>query len=263
MTREECTKILAYLQIGSGSSKPVTREQAEVYFDFLKDLDASDVQRAAKQALAESQYPTIPPVGVLLKLAGATGSVDGDSRALVAYAAASSAVATEGMYASVDFADALVNATIRSMGGWERFCSWPCDEVQWRQRDFERNYNALLRTGCAAELTAQLAGICETSNAGNGYENNRETFRSIEIDLPSLPRRLIRGDQPVKRIACEPVAAAVGQLASSLGIEIERPSPRREMTQEEFARHREESIRRIKESPVMASLSTDAPESAK
>lgn len=74
MTREEFGTIIAYLSAGVG--KEFTRHQAEVYFDLLGDLPLPALQLAAKRALLESKYPTLPTVGTLRELAtdGAVGS---------------------------------------------------------------------------------------------------------------------------------------------------------------------------------------------
>jgi hypothetical protein len=67
MTAEEFARVLCYLQCAV--NKDVPRMQAEVYFDLLKDLPAEAVECAARQALLESDYPVLPPVGKLRRLA--------------------------------------------------------------------------------------------------------------------------------------------------------------------------------------------------
>lgn len=67
MNREEFAAILYYLAAGVG--RDVSDAQLEVYFDLLGDLPADVLRRAAQRALLESQYPTLPPVGVLRRLA--------------------------------------------------------------------------------------------------------------------------------------------------------------------------------------------------
>lgn len=242
---------MAYLEAGSGTSKPVGELQAEVYFDLLKHLPADAVRRAAKQALAESQYPTIPPVGVLLRLAGGPGS-NIEDRARVAYLTASRAVRTEGGYASVEFDDALINATIRLLGGWQRFCDWPPDSVQWRQRDFEQSYRSLSATGASAELCAPLAGIIELGSehqsAADGF--GERIIARIPVNLPALPGA-VRGE--LKRIEIQP--AATTRLVKRLSIPADepQPDPPAPMSDEEFERRRSETIRRLRSTiPVVS-----------
>ncbi|MCC6419526.1 MAG: hypothetical protein IT429_14935 [Gemmataceae bacterium] len=67
MTRDEFAQVSAYLSAAVG--KPMPRDQLEVYYDLLKDLPGAAVAAAARQALCESRYPTIPPVGTIRQLA--------------------------------------------------------------------------------------------------------------------------------------------------------------------------------------------------
>lgn len=66
-TREEFAKVVAYLS--AAVNKPMAREQAEVYYELLRDLPPEALKAAAKAAVAESRYPTIPTVGTLRELA--------------------------------------------------------------------------------------------------------------------------------------------------------------------------------------------------
>lgn len=67
MTKLELAQVLVYLSAGVG--KKLDALQARVYWDLLGDLPAVALQAAAKRALLEGQYPTIPPAGVLRRLA--------------------------------------------------------------------------------------------------------------------------------------------------------------------------------------------------
>jgi hypothetical protein len=69
MTRTEFNAIAVSMAAIAGKSMPV--EQVDGYFGLLRDLPFAAVELAAKRALLESQYPMIPPVGVLRRLASA------------------------------------------------------------------------------------------------------------------------------------------------------------------------------------------------
>jgi len=58
---------MAYL--AAAVSKPVPKETAAVYWDLLGDLPVQALQVAARVAVLESQYPTLPPAGTLRRLA--------------------------------------------------------------------------------------------------------------------------------------------------------------------------------------------------
>lgn len=67
MTREQFSRVMAYLSAGCG--KEIRDETMIVYFDLLGDLPEAVLQAAAKRALLENHYPVLPTAGVLRKLA--------------------------------------------------------------------------------------------------------------------------------------------------------------------------------------------------
>lgn len=64
MTRQEFALVMAVLAKGAGV-KQTDAGQAEVYFDLLGDLPGPAVHEAARRALLEHKYPTMPPVGLI------------------------------------------------------------------------------------------------------------------------------------------------------------------------------------------------------
>lgn len=77
MTHTEFSAIMAYLAAGIG--KPIPQATQAVYWDLLGDLSAEALQAAAKQALLDSAYPTLPQVSVLRQLALAVQQPTADS----------------------------------------------------------------------------------------------------------------------------------------------------------------------------------------
>lgn len=72
VTRAEFSIVLAFLAKGVGV-KNTDAGQAEVYFDLLGDLPAPAVEEAARRALLEHKYPSLPPVGLIRQHAIAVG----------------------------------------------------------------------------------------------------------------------------------------------------------------------------------------------
>lgn len=214
MTSDEFYTIMSYLEAGSGTGKKATQAQFEVYFDILGALPYGVVKQAARQALAESEYPTIPPVGALLRLAGGA-TISTDNRALVAYAAAARAARRLSAYRSLSFDDPLVNATIRALGGWERFCDWPTADVHWRQRDFERHYAALTQAGIAGELAAPLVGICDRDNLAGGFVEFLGQTTLVKCGLPAQRTGLVTGEIPKPLCACTERQKRISQVVQA------------------------------------------------
>lgn len=67
MTKKEfvaCMDILAH-----GVGKPIPATTLEVWFEILGELSQESLRAAVKQSLTESQYPGLPAVGLLHRLA--------------------------------------------------------------------------------------------------------------------------------------------------------------------------------------------------
>lgn len=67
MTRREFLPIVGVLESATG--KAFTDPQTDVWFDLLGDLPVSALQAAVKRALLESEYPGLPPIGRIRRLA--------------------------------------------------------------------------------------------------------------------------------------------------------------------------------------------------
>jgi hypothetical protein len=137
VTRDEFLPVSVYLSAATGRVMP--REQIEVYYDLLHDLPTAAVQEAARRAVAESQFPTIPPVGVLralaLRLARPEALGWGE-----AWGAAMKAVRRYGSGRERDALASLPAAAARAAHclGWEALCAanpQDCNTLRAQFRD--------------------------------------------------------------------------------------------------------------------------------
>ncbi len=167
MTRDECANVLAYLS--AAVNKPVPREQAEVYFDLLADLPAAAVQAAARQALVESAYPTIPPVGTIRRLA--VGACRG--RELTAYEAwglvleAIRRFGLDGKRRALESLPPVAAAAAEALG-WKSLCD--ATEVETARAQFRQAFETLAgREQREASLPPSLRS--SLAQIGNGGAN--------------------------------------------------------------------------------------------
>jgi hypothetical protein len=108
-------------------------------------------------------------------------------RALIAWGRVSRAMSDVGAYASVDFSDPAIHATVRELGGWATICHVPNDEQQFLQKrfcDFYRTYS----TRGAPDAPLQLQGAHDVTNAG------------LSLTSPDAIKRLEAAPSNVKRI---------------------------------------------------------------
>lgn len=142
MTRVDFAKCLAVLEAATG--KPFTEEAAEVWFSMLGDLELDALQAAVKRYLLESEFPGLPPIGKLRRMA--TEHVHGVSMTPeAAFAIVRQAILYHG-YASGEAVKKMVGPeiweAILGIGGWGRICDNPVDQ---RQALFAQFRDAFLR----------------------------------------------------------------------------------------------------------------------
>lgn len=161
-----------------------------LYWEALRDLTPAQFQEATGRALRECKF--LPKPAELREFAGATGNAD----ALIAWDAVRAALRKYSYTTSVDFGP-LVNAVIRSMGGWRALDDMETKQFDvWGKKEFERVY-ALL----AVKDPATLSGAPHMS-----------TFAGPLVTIA------IGGVTPVRQIAsaeANGVSATVRDLANS------------------------------------------------
>ncbi len=156
----------------------------EGYWIGLEDIPFSAVQSSVVQAMRASKF--MPNVAELREFAG-DRKVSLADRAQVAWGVFERAVVQHGAYRSVSFDDPIVNATVRSLGGWQRCCDLPVTEFDtFLRQSFLKAYEAFARTGASDDLSAPLLGIHDQHNGLHGYGTKKPVM--IATGLPPLAR---------------------------------------------------------------------------
>lgn len=172
MTQTEFGTVMAYLSAGVG--KAATLEQTRVYFDLLGDLPLPILQEAARRALMEHKYISLPPVGVIR---GHAVSISGQRTlgpnawelALAAVRRYGSLHETRGLATlPADVAEA-----VRAFG-WRIICDATNEELGIVQTQFLKVYDTL---GKRSEQTALMPPMTPACAA---------LVESIEDSLPRL-----------------------------------------------------------------------------
>lgn len=141
MTREEFAAATAVLEAGVNHS--LTSQAAEVWYSILGDLPAESLQVAVRRYLAEAEYPGMPPVGKIRRLA--VEDIHGlPLTAGEAWDAVLTAVRRHGFYDAkrgVDSLDPLTRRAMRAVGGFVAVCD--CTEISILAGQFRRAYESL------------------------------------------------------------------------------------------------------------------------
>lgn len=178
----------------------------------LDDLPIEAIETAVGAAMRTCEH--MPTVVALRKL---TGEASSDDRAVVAWSVFERTVVCEGAYTSVDFDDPVINAVVRSCGGWQRCCGLPEEEFdKWLRKDFLKAYTALSSAGISREAAAPLIGIHDAGNSMNGYHDHVKRPKLIATGLPAHANLRILGGDPSRPALPGPPKAA---LTAEIGTE--------------------------------------------
>lgn len=150
----------------------------EGYWLGLRSLEIDDFASAVAASISTSKRMPVPA-----ELRENAGEAPVSMLAVQAWAKLRESAARHGAYASVDFGP-VMNATIRTMGGWQRFCTE--ENNDFVRRDFEKTFSAYAAMGVGQEQGGYLVGLHELTNRANGFPYPKVV--AIE-GVPNVPNR--------------------------------------------------------------------------
>jgi len=173
-------KVFAIL--GEAFRQKFTPTTLAAYELGLSDIPPARVKEAVAIAVRTCKFCPNPAELREILGVGATSEKDRlESAALAGWDALSDAVAKVGSYRSINFSDPIVNAVIRSLGGWPEVCDQPRAEFdKWIRHRFLETYRALDRGGYGDEQARPLAGL---SSDGDVHQVDGKIAR-IEAKAP-------------------------------------------------------------------------------
>lgn len=140
-----------------------TKATYMAYEIALSDIGDDSLTEAGNQVLRASSA-FMPTPGQLRQLC-LTGGTTYAGRAEVAWHEFDRAVGTIGGDKSVSFADGMINATVRLLGGWIQCCEKTGDDYfVWLQKSFKQTYARLCETGASGDLRRALSGRIAKEN---------------------------------------------------------------------------------------------------
>lgn len=191
--------------------RKATDATLEAYLWGLDGCSDEQAKRAAAAALRQSrEHPPSP--GQLRELA-LTGGIGFDTRAEVAWQEFDQAVSSLGADSSVTFEDGIINATVRTLGGWEWCCTRGGEEYHtWLRKEFLSVYVRLVRDGCSEEMRRGFLGRLAMANVSFPEETLRKlnsytgqvsvvgTTQPVLLPAAETVKRLPRSEEGVLQI---------------------------------------------------------------
>lgn len=185
--------IAAVTMLSEYFRQPLTDSAIEAYLIGLEELTLEQVGMVTRRAIRESKF--MPSAAELLAFAGKGGPLVLAAEIAEAWTAARWARRVHSYTTGVDFGP-LVNAVIRSMGGWLVFCGHNDDALEaFERKKFEAAYAGFRARGELGALGDSLRG-----------------------EFPGVERVAIGGRAaPAKRLAAkpEPMSELVRELADA------------------------------------------------
>lgn len=205
---DEQRKVIAITAMAENFNRSLSDAAIKMFVASLKDVPASDVERAATQAVSTCEFMPVP--AKIRELAG-VGGTKVEDRAILAWMAVERAVASLGAYRSVDFDDKIINAAIRAQGGWAALCARSGEDFDiWAKKDFLASYAILVRSGASPEMLAPLQGLGGSGPVrtitGEYIEHTAPTVE-VQTGLPWAgdPVRRLGQSTPRQRAAAPPM----------------------------------------------------------
>lgn len=222
MTEKEFAACIALLCASIG--KEMSREQSSAWFTMLSDLTFEQLKAGIVTTIRDYKFAGFPPIGVIRDNCGVkSGHIQAKDKPTLAWEAVRRAINRVGAYDSPKFDDAVINAALRSLGGWVAVCDWTVEELPWRQKEFMAAYASLAGVQVEAEICGRLAGIAEKENG--------PVLPVREVDVGCLTtggvgeRRLIDDRGEVQALPVRD--PAIAGLAKRLEVQSEPIEPKR------------------------------------
>jgi hypothetical protein len=180
----EFSDAIESLFVGMGAES--TKMTYKAYWIGLSDLSLQELQVAVCKAMQSCK--SVPKPAELREL------VQGkqQDRAEIAWSELQRAIPL-GPYKHIDFGDGVINATVRSLGGWPNYLARfdSAENEMWARKDFMATYTRLASIGLSEEAMAYLPGITDMMPVPMRIESSQPTnHKRLESVQHRISQRL-------------------------------------------------------------------------
>jgi hypothetical protein len=217
MDRKTFIAGIGRLQEAYPRNTTLTKSQAQLWYEMLKDIDDESFLRGIVKAIQEGDdWPTIAKI----RKACAAASGDGltpEDRAASLWLTIRRTARSYGGDISIKFDDPACNAAIRSVfGGWVELCEMQSRDIDRLERRFCETYGRLMAAGINSRDAAAMPGRIDKQRSRGGFE--LEGAKLIETGLPAPSRLRITGNETQLRLGLtiDKAPAIVRQAAAGM-----------------------------------------------
>lgn len=161
MTKEEFSKL--FLALCEVFNKAPSKILADIYYKLFKQYSYQEFEHAVAECIKSNKYNVLPkPAELLEYLQGSK-----EDQTLLAWTQAKEGVQKVGYTNTPDFKDPIISHCIAELGGWQKFCQLPVDELPFVEKEFFKLYR-LFKQRKVVEAVP-LPGYYEIVNNNTGY----------------------------------------------------------------------------------------------
>lgn len=191
-TRENGIAAAVTLLAETIGQKQISTATINGWIEGLDGLTIEQIMVGVRRALKTCKFMPTP-----VEIRELAGELKGQDRAVKAWMALERAIVQQGAYRTVDFDDRVVNATVRSLGGWERVCETDPKEFDtFTRQKFIAAYAALWAAGVGEEEAAPLQGIFDRENSKHGFEAQEPQLIVTGLPVPKHAPRVGNAQAP-------------------------------------------------------------------
>ena len=162
---------------------PMSPSAFQMYWTAVSHLPIELIEYGFERCGSECKFFPKP-----IELLERCCPISPEERAIRAWPAVTQAIKSAGSYQSVDFDDPLINATIRSLGGWVSICKMPEAQFNsWVRKSFITAYVQFFMRGVSMQACRALNGKSPDTGGSRkikmvwtGLPEHRSTIKQIE-----------------------------------------------------------------------------------
>jgi hypothetical protein len=154
--------------MGEAFQKQPTDPMIDVYWRILQDMSIDEFEAATLKLINTRTITGTFPLVAEIRAAIST-DIPLESKAAIAWDKFIYAVRNHAPYDSVAFDDPIISHIITNWGGWPDMGDWPEDETHFRRREFQKLYEAYVKTGNMPPFIGHHIGLVEHENTKTGF----------------------------------------------------------------------------------------------
>ena len=170
--RKELIVIMNHLSDEFDGGKPVSEQKIDTWESLIVVEYGMPALKTAVRTLIRSRdkyEKGFPRISEIVRIVDDDDNEDIEDIALHQWITVKETIVKVGTYSSVKFDDPLIHKTINSISGWVELGQVETDQLQWKEKEFIRNYISFARNIDEIDCPKYLPGVHANSYLNQKY----------------------------------------------------------------------------------------------